>query len=184
LRAGFFAVSGFFTVFLIAATGLAAFFRFRLACLLRMTGALRKALRWLRVAFLLRVTLPALACARLVRSDGLWRCVARAVWACLPALLRTAWRAGWLERRAGLRASVRACFRLRLAGALGVAACGLSLLADTGGKTGGLALGCLAGGAAWKSPGRGASSPSACTGMAESASPSARMDAMVRVNCM
>ncbi|WP_206208775.1 hypothetical protein [Vogesella mureinivorans] len=53
-----------------------------------------------------------------------------------------------------------------------------------GGKFSGLALGALGRGAGWKSPGSGASSPSAKLGVAENATAAMRMEAMVRVNCI
>ncbi|MBP7579452.1 MAG: hypothetical protein KA757_00375 [Vogesella sp.] len=54
----------------------------------------------------------------------------------------------------------------------------------TGGRFSGLALGGLGSGAGWKSPGSGASSPSAKLGVAENATAAMRMEAMVRVNCI
>lgn len=158
--------------------------------------ASRTALGFSGVAFLLRTVCRALACLRSAvfgRLLTVWPARARGLpgfWAREACVAWRALLAGFLACCLFLLAFlllVLACFAgfVWLAwlgrGSLPFSALGAGL---AGGRFSGLALGGLGSGAGWKSPGSGASSPSAKLGVAENATAAMRMEAMVRVNCI
>ncbi|MDC7716738.1 hypothetical protein PQU95_05855 [Vogesella sp. DC21W] len=158
--------------------------------------ASRTAVGFNSVAFLLRTLCRALAW---LRRLGFWR-FATALLAWVRFLPIFCVRGACVALRALLAGALACCLFLlaflllawvwfagfaRLAwlwrGSLFFSALGAGL---AGGRLSGLALGGLGGGAGWKSPGSGASSPSAKLGVAENATAAMSMEAMVRVNCI